>query len=68
MVLFTTVEAEATVFFFGPISGFIFEAIVIAAALVFIFFVLKTMLYLRSCSATGRAAVKPPRAFPAAVR
>ncbi len=51
MVLFTTVEAEATVFFFGPICGFIFEAIVIAAILVFIFFVLKTVLYLRSCSA-----------------
>ena len=51
MVLFTTVEAEAVIFFFGPVCGFVFEAILLATILVFIFFVLKTVLYLRSCSA-----------------
>jgi phosphatidylglycerophosphate synthase len=52
MVLFTTVEGEAVVFFFGPLSGYVFEAIVAAALLVSVFFILKSILYLRSC---GRA-------------
>jgi phosphatidylglycerophosphate synthase len=54
MVLFTTVEGEAVVFFFGPITGLIFEAIVIATFLIFVFFALKSALYLRSCITADR--------------
>jgi len=50
MVLFTTVEGEAVVFFFGPLTGYVFEAIVIATLIIFVFFVLKSILYLRSCA------------------
>ncbi len=48
MVLFTTVEGEAAVFFFGPLTGYVFEAIVVATLLIFFFFILKSILYLRS--------------------
>lgn len=54
MVLFTTVEAEAVVFFFGPLTGYVFEAIAAATFLVFVFFILKSILYLRSCSRADR--------------
>ncbi len=56
MVLFTTVEGEAVVFFFGPITGYVFEAIVVATLLISVFFVLKSILYLRSCA---RADTRP---------
>ncbi len=54
MVLFTTVEGEAVVFFLGPLTGYIFEAIVAATLLISIFFVLKSILYLRSCAEVDR--------------
>jgi hypothetical protein len=50
LVLFSTVEGEAFVFFFGPLTGYVFEAIAIATLFIFVFFVLKSILYLRSCA------------------
>jgi len=49
IVLFTTVEGEAFVFFFGPITGYVFESIFIALILVSIFFALKTIFFMKSC-------------------
>jgi phosphatidylglycerophosphate synthase len=50
MVLFTTVEGEAVVFFFGPLTGYVFHAVVVAALLIAFFFILKSIFYLRSCA------------------
>jgi phosphatidylglycerophosphate synthase len=54
LILFSTVEGEAMIFFLGPITGYVFEAIVISALLVFIFYILKSILYLRSCAEADR--------------
>jgi phosphatidylglycerophosphate synthase len=54
MVLFTTVEGEAAVFFIGPITGYIYESILLSAILVTVFFVLKSVLYFRSCAERDR--------------
>jgi phosphatidylglycerophosphate synthase len=54
LILFSTVEGEAVIFFFGPITGYVFEAIVISALLVFVFYILKSILYLRSCAEADR--------------
>jgi len=54
IVLFTTVEGEAVVFFFGPLTGYVFEAVAAATLLVFVFFILKSILYLRSCGRADR--------------
>jgi len=48
-VLFTTVEGEAFVFFFGPISGYVFPAIVFSLIFVAVFFILKSIFYFSSC-------------------
>ncbi len=54
LVLFSTVEAEAFIFFFGPITGYIYESIVLSAVLVTVFFILKSVLYFRSCAEQDR--------------
>lgn len=54
LILFSTVEGETMIFFFGPITGYVFEAIVISALLVFVFYILKSILYMRSCAEADR--------------
>jgi phosphatidylglycerophosphate synthase len=54
LILFSTVEGEAVIFFFGPITGYVFEAIVFSALLISVFFILKSILYLRSCAEVDR--------------
>jgi phosphatidylglycerophosphate synthase len=61
MVLFSTVEGEALVFFVGPLAGLVFEAILVSLVLVLSFFVLKSILFFRSSMALdgeGRPADK----------
>lgn len=48
LVLFTTVEGEAVVFFFGPITGYVFEAILLSLIFVSLFFILKTIFFFKS--------------------
>lgn len=56
VVLFSTVEGEALVFFVGPISGYIFESIVLSSVLVSIFFALKTIFFFRTLREVDRSA------------
>lgn len=48
LVLFTTVEGEAVVFFFGPITGYVFLAILLSLIFVSLFFILKTIFFFKS--------------------
>jgi phosphatidylglycerophosphate synthase len=54
LVLFSTVEGEAVVFFLGPVSGQVMEALVLSSLLVLAFSILKAFLYLRSCLQADR--------------
>ncbi|GEM_PF-1091780 len=54
MVLFSTVEGEALVFFIGPLTGLVFESILISLVLVLLFFVLKSILFFKSSMALDR--------------
>jgi phosphatidylglycerophosphate synthase len=54
LILFSTVEGEAFVFFLGPITGYIYESIVLSAVLVTVFYILKSIFYLRSCAEADR--------------
>jgi phosphatidylglycerophosphate synthase len=54
MVLFTTVEGEAVVFFFGPLTGYVFEAVALSALLIFAFYLLKSVLYFYACARADR--------------
>jgi len=48
MVLFSTVEGEAFIFFIGPLTGFIFESIAISLIMVTLFYILKSILFFRT--------------------
>jgi phosphatidylglycerophosphate synthase len=54
MVLFSTVEGEAFIFFIGPMTGFIFESIVLSLVLVTLFYILKSILFFRSSIALDK--------------
>jgi phosphatidylglycerophosphate synthase len=54
MVLFSTVEGEAFIFFIGPLTGFIFESIVLSIVLVTLFYILKSILFFRSSVAMDK--------------
>ncbi|MBN1571813.1 MAG: CDP-alcohol phosphatidyltransferase family protein [Deltaproteobacteria bacterium] len=54
MVLFSTVEGEAIVFFIGPLTGLVFESILVSLVLVFLFFILKSILFFKSSMALDR--------------
>ncbi len=54
MVLFSTVEGEAFIFFIGPLTGFIFESIVLSLVLIILFYMLKSILFFRNSIALDK--------------
>lgn len=53
-IFFTTVEGEAFVFFFGPITGHVLESIAIATLLILFFYMAKSVFFFYSCMRADR--------------